>query len=482
MVRKLAAAAAASLILVAAAWAGPAYGAKRFASPTGIAVEPCDEGAPCTLTYAVENAKGGDEIEVLSGATPYSLTAGISNALPISIHGPASGPLPEIDDDETGSYVFFLGASTVSRLHFVANKPGNLLVQLTGKGVIQDTVLETRAQGTHLVELTGGGVVRDSVLFSTAASSQATGVEPAGAATAYARNDTISLFGEGSVALRAVGVCFPSFTELGKCEPGISHPETVEVANTILRATKADIETAGARAGFEGRVEVSHSNYRAGNSSEVSGGEIVDKGGNQTAVEPSLTSDFHEQPGSVTIDAGALVSELGAQDLDGTARVQGAAPDIGAYEVPVAVASKPPPPPPPGSGPAPVGTPSVIAPSASGLAVKQSLGCAGAAGLTCTITVTLTTTEHLLGKRVVGVSAAARKKTRKLIVGNLRVRLQAGQLKTVTVALNATGRRLAARFGKLPVTLLTTTTSSAGSQLRLLSRRLTLTAPRKKRR
>ena len=59
------------------------------------------------------------------------------------------------------------------------------------------------------------------------------------------------------------------------------------------------------------------------------------RAGNQEA-EPLFAApaalDFHELAGSPTIDAGGRTAALGTTDLDGKPRIQGAAPDIGAYE------------------------------------------------------------------------------------------------------------------------------------------------------
>jgi hypothetical protein len=61
---------------------------------------------------------------------------------------------------------------------------------------------------------------------------------------------------------------------------------------------------------------------------------VIDGGGNQTAAPIFVDAEnrnYHEAAGSPTIDAG-IAGELGPLDLDGNPRVQGTAPDIGAYE------------------------------------------------------------------------------------------------------------------------------------------------------
>ena len=53
-------------------------------------------------------------------------------------------------------------------------------------------------------------------------------------------------------------------------------------------------------------------------------------------ADPKLTgpTDAHLQPGSPAIDAGVRQQEV-TVDLEGIARPQGAAPDVGAYELKV---------------------------------------------------------------------------------------------------------------------------------------------------
>ena len=56
---------------------------------------------------------------------------------------------------------------------------------------------------------------------------------------------------------------------------------------------------------------------------------------------PAAGDDFHQLGSSPTIDAGTVDGLLGAADLDGEARVQGTAPDIGADEAVPATTGNP---------------------------------------------------------------------------------------------------------------------------------------------
>jgi len=111
----------------------------------------------------------------------------------------------------------------------------------------------------------------------------------------------------------------------------------------------------------------------------------------------------------------------------------------------VAVTYAPPAPPPP-----PVATASQIGnTSAAKGQVKFTLACHGVAGTSCKVHVTLTTVEKTRHGHLIGIQAAKTKST-KVTVASLTVVIPAGQRVTITLKLNATGRKLLKRFGKLP--------------------------------
>jgi hypothetical protein len=90
----------------------------------------------------------------------------------------------------------------------------------------------------------------------------------------------------------------------------------------------------------------------------------------------------------------------------------------------------------------------------AGGVITLSLSCQGAVGQSCKVKISASVLEHLLGKRITGVSARARKHTTRLTVAATTVTIAAGTHVTLKLSLNATGRRLLARFHKLPVHLL----------------------------
>jgi hypothetical protein len=105
-------------------------------------------------------------------------------------------------------------------------------------------------------------------------------------------------------------------------------------------------------------------------------------------------------------------------------------------------------------------TASTVATASSGRAhVKGTtasvrLSCRGATGATCRLTLRMTVTEKLRGRKLIAVTAR-KPKTRKVTVtvGVASVTLSAGQSKVVKVSLNGTGKRLLATRHRLSVTL-----------------------------
>jgi hypothetical protein len=74
----------------------------------------------------------------------------------------------------------------------------------------------------------------------------------------------------------------------------------------------------------------------------------------------------------------------------------------------------------------------------------------------------LTTVEHKLGSKVVSLTLGVRRKHKTTVtVAQGTLTVPSGQTLTLTLTLNATGKRLLKRFGKLPVKGTTTLTDSS---------------------
>jgi hypothetical protein len=92
-----------------------------------------------------------------------------------------------------------------------------------------------------------------------------------------------------------------------------------------------------------------------------------------------------------------------------------------------------------------------------GDAVAITLTCKGAAGSSCAVDASLRTVEKTIASKLVAVSAAAgakkhaKQRSRRVTVGTAKTTIEAGQKVTLEIPLNALGKRLLARFHRLPV-------------------------------
>jgi hypothetical protein len=122
-----------------------------------------------------------------------------------------------------------------------------------------------------------------------------------------------------------------------------------------------------------------------------------------------------------------------------------------------------------GSMPALVSMLTLLSSKVAGQGVVAQLGCTGGP---CTGEAVLTTREKLRSGKLVAVQsrhAKARTTYRNVVVGVSHFTLAPGQTVEVSVALNTTGRKLLARFKKLPVTLdVTAKTTIATKRLTIL--------------
>ena len=207
---------------------------------------------------------------------------------------------------------------------------GGLAVYGAGGAILERLVVRaTGAQAIGVAEFGGTrGLLRDSLVTATGANAVALGAQGAqgGLQVFDLRNVTAIAQGSGSIGLSTSGL-FDGFS---------TRSRRTTLTNSIVRGDAHDVSLSSDSQGAA-VVVVSHSNYRAatvGTTGPLA--SLVDGGGNQTAVDPlfvnAAAADFREQSTSPTVDAGTLDPDLGGLDLDGNARTQGSAPDIGAFE------------------------------------------------------------------------------------------------------------------------------------------------------
>jgi hypothetical protein len=132
----------------------------------------------------------------------------------------------------------------------------------------------------------------------------------------------------------------------------------------------------------------------------------------------------------------------------------------------------------PNAAPAPA-TATLAGPASSAKGhVSLRLACHGAAGTSCRIHVSLTTIEKRRGGHVIAL-AAARTRSRHVTLAATTVVIPAGHQLEVTLGLSATGRKLLARFGKLPARL-TAVLEAAGARHTVFARNLTIKPERRR--
>ncbi len=114
--------------------------------------------------------------------------------------------------------------------------------------------------------------------------------------------------------------------------------------------------------------------------------------------------------------------------------------------------------------------------------VTFTLACKGTKGTACEIESILTTTEKLRHGKPVAVSARRHPRTRTEVVavGSTKLTIPAGQKVTISIQLDATGKRLLAKFGALPVHL-SVMQLSAGHRLTVVAQNLIVKQHRKPR-
>jgi FG-GAP repeat len=140
-----------------------------------------------------------------------------------------------------------------------------------------------------------------------------------------------------------------------------------------------------------------------------------------------------------------------------------------------------------GSTPSTTGSsapPSVQVGSTSGTGTKftVTLSCPAGGAACVPVSLQATVKEHLKGTKITALAAGAKKKnarttTKQVVVASGGATLSAGTRQTLTLTLNATGKSLLSKFGKLPASV---TVSSAGKTIDTTTVTVHKTKPKKK--
>ncbi|MGE0027284.1 MAG: choice-of-anchor Q domain-containing protein [Thermoleophilia bacterium] len=335
-------------------------------APTDPASRPTLTSAATASTMSLGTAQSGTVIEGVDlsnthvGTDIPALSVGSGTAATVRnvtveggacIDAPDPGPLTmegSVLTSRATSSCLTLGARSTVRTSAVGRMNG--LVRGTPPptvvtaGVVEDTTVNgglqlqsagavaRRVRALGITAVSGEGLLVDSLARSIAGDGVAVAADAPLGGTLRAVNDTA--IATSGVALEARPVRSSTPT-LG--------PNRLVVVNTVARGGTTDLRGTlgvtcliGQFCNF-GLVTVEHSDFvtRDPAAGSLLAGAITEGPGNIT-TDPQFTNtaaaDFHPLPGSPLIDAGTPAAEALPSDLDGRARAQGPAPDIGAFE------------------------------------------------------------------------------------------------------------------------------------------------------
>lgn len=328
----------------------------RYAgADSGKTATPCTQASPCDLRFAAEEAVVGDEVVVLPGAygtaaVPYpggqlTVNADVLRGLP----GRPPKIFVETAFPDRG---IAFGGDEMRDIELV--KSG------TGHGILAgspDLVVErVRIRAAGVLTCGSRGVWRDSLCINT------------GDGPAFRTS-----FGEATlVNMTAIGQGAGSVGVTASSSGGAA--ASVQLVNTIAQGGSADVSATIVDGDGSAVVTATNSAFETTSTSGAGTTAVPNPAvdGNTTAdpmfVDPSLL-DFHLGSGSPLRDAGASTPLLGGHDLDYTSRVQGNAPDMGAYEFFV---DSPEPPPSPSPSPSPSPPMDTTNPGVSGFALART--------------------------------------------------------------------------------------------------------------
>ncbi len=309
----------------------------RYASPGGTAASPCDDSLdPCPIDVAINEASSGDDITLLGGPFTSSVALGVVQPCGcaiktgLTVHG-APGSRPVVNSTAAGGASFYVGLGSVLRdVDLTSAVASNTLLTVVG-GTVERVSVHESGDDARACGLTNGATVRDIVCWNSSVSGSSASAMQVGSAFA---GDFATL--RHVTAVTSIG---PGIRVLAANGGSIAMTATNVIAKGAGGTGGEDVLTQMASGGTAATATLDHSNYAT--ESEASPGDITDPGALTNQTTPPVfvnaaTGDFHQQASSAgTVNlgtaAGLLIGEL---DLEGQARNQGPAPDIGADELP----------------------------------------------------------------------------------------------------------------------------------------------------
>jgi hypothetical protein len=193
------------------------------------------------------------------------------------------------------------------------------------------TAVARRVTATGVVGIIGQGLVVDSFALGFGARGAAIEVGPFGG--------TLRVVGSTAIGKRAPALLAPSVTSDDPIDPN-----NLIVTDSILSSiAPADIQATPVMScppEFRcqpGTIALDHSLFNTRSPApDAPGADVISAGAGNRSGDPRFTDPIRDNyrllPGSPAIDAGVVDAAAAPSDLDGHARVQGRAPDLGAFE------------------------------------------------------------------------------------------------------------------------------------------------------
>jgi hypothetical protein len=312
-------------LLTCLAVAAPASAATRYAEPNGNGPEPCDLSDPCNLQTAVEGTvTDGDGVILLPGT--YVETDELDDVNDaIDMHGQAGQPRPTIMSSAAAA-LFSNDPGTVIH-HLDIEHSGSLYGLFLSAGTADEVVVHTTGVAACTAPGATGTIIRDSVCWSSAPTFGSGFFlnQSNGTATIKLRN--VTAVSSAPTNSNSYGVFLGASNNANL---------SIDGRGVISQGVTADIR-ASEDTTSSSAITLDTSNYFTVSLAGTGTPTVTPAGSgtNQTA-EPQFvdaaTGNFHQAPGSPTIDAGGLDAFSGSIDIDGDPRTLGGAPDIGADE------------------------------------------------------------------------------------------------------------------------------------------------------
>lgn len=316
--------AGAGILAALAVFVPSAGAATRYAEPNGDGpTASCPQSDPCAVRVAISDPSvaAGDEVVVFPGT--YDITPGppLSVSKAITVHGQAGQARPLFTVQPGTSAVIRLSNSGAVLSDVDLARSTGMFLLAVDSGLAERI---TATSGGSYACSVSNGTLRDSVCSATGG-----GV---GVHVDSSSSPTTVLANIRNVTARAVGSAGAYAIQVF-ASPGAQ--VTASARNVIADGDAADTfaTTSGSSSAT---LTMESSNFQTATMSGTGTATPAGAGTNQTAL-PLLANpaagDFHQLPGSPTIDAGSTDPLLGAFDFERQARVDGSAPDIGADEV-----------------------------------------------------------------------------------------------------------------------------------------------------